>query len=388
MPSLDKHDSPLPTTTVKWRFPSVHPEGRKYAVAVGGAALLAYVVHWQLVGWVLAGLTLWVVSFFRDPVRTTPRGSNLVIAPADGLITMIVKVPPPPELRGADGLSDPDYTRVSIFMSVFDVHINRAPIAGRVRRIAYVPGKFINADLDKASEDNERQHLLIEGSDGLKIGFTQIAGLVARRIIAFVREGDVVVAGQRVGLIRFGSRVDVFLPAGVAPRVLLVPRAIVLAGVLDGLDGRIARLLRAQSKFGAELDSLSDNIAFGTAPALILFLWSLQTAPRFGWIAALALAVCCALRLARFNARLDAAEQPHKSANFNTGVPAPAGAGLAFVPIYLWLITHNGLFREWQLVMAWTILIALLMISSIPTYSWASIRIRREWRMFALAGIA
>jgi CDP-diacylglycerol--serine O-phosphatidyltransferase len=164
--------------------------------------------------------------------------------------------------------------------------------------------------------------------------------------------------------------------------------SIVLAGVLDGIDGRIARLLRAQSKFGAELDSLSDNIAFGTAPALILFLWSLQSAPRFGWIAALALAVCCALRLARFNARLDAAEQPHKSANFNTGVPAPAGAGLAFVPIYLWLITGNGLFRAWQPVMAWTLFIALLMISSLPTYSWASIRVRPAWRLFALAGVA
>jgi CDP-diacylglycerol--serine O-phosphatidyltransferase len=164
--------------------------------------------------------------------------------------------------------------------------------------------------------------------------------------------------------------------------------AIVLAGVLDGIDGRIARLLRAQSKFGAELDSLSDNIAFGTAPALILFLWSLQTAPRFGWIAALALAVCCALRLARFNARLDSAEQPHKSAGFNTGVPAPAGAGLAFVPIYLWLITGNDGFRLWQPVMAWTLLIAMLMISSLPTYSWASIRIRQGWRLFALAGVA
>jgi len=164
--------------------------------------------------------------------------------------------------------------------------------------------------------------------------------------------------------------------------------AIVFAGVLDGMDGRIARLLRAQSKFGAELDSLSDNIAFGTAPALILFLWSLQTAPRFGWIAALSLAVCCALRLARFNARLDAAEQPHKSANFNTGVPAPAGAGLAFVPIYLWLITGDELFRNWPGVMAWTLFIAALMISSLPTYSWASIRIRPAWRLFALAGIA
>jgi CDP-diacylglycerol---serine O-phosphatidyltransferase len=165
--------------------------------------------------------------------------------------------------------------------------------------------------------------------------------------------------------------------------------AIVLAGVLDGLDGRIARLLRAQSRFGAELDSLSDNIAFGTAPALILFLWSLQRVPRFGWIAALALAVCCALRLARFNARIDAAEQPHKSAGFNTGVPAPAGAGLAFVPIYLWLITNRDpLYQQWPLVMAWTLFIAALMISSLPTYSWASIRIRRDWRLFALAGIA
>ncbi len=163
--------------------------------------------------------------------------------------------------------------------------------------------------------------------------------------------------------------------------------SIILAGVLDGLDGRIARLLRAQSRFGAELDSLSDNIAFGTAPALIVFLWSLKTAPRFGWIAALALAVCCALRLARFNARLDAAEQPHKSAGFNTGVPAPAGAGLAFVPVYLWLVTGNEQFRRWELVMAWTLFIAVLMISSLPTYSWTSIRIRSSWRLFALAGI-
>ena len=164
--------------------------------------------------------------------------------------------------------------------------------------------------------------------------------------------------------------------------------SIVLAGVLDGLDGRIARLLRAQSRFGAELDSLSDNIAFGTAPALIVFLWSLKMAPRFGWIAALALAVCCALRLARFNARLDAAEQPHKSAGFNTGVPAPAGAGLAFVPIYLWLVTGNEQFRPWEPVMAWTLFIAALMISSLPTYSWTSIRIRSSWRLFALAGVA
>jgi CDP-diacylglycerol--serine O-phosphatidyltransferase len=175
---------------------------------------------------------------------------------------------------------------------------------------------------------------------------------------------------------------------GEAEHWQLALACVVGAGILDGMDGRIARLLRAESKFGAELDSLSDNIAFGTAPALILFLWSLQYAPKFGWTAALALAVCCALRLARFNARLDAAEQPHKSAGFNTGVPAPAGAGLAFIPIFLWLITGMPLFRSWPLVMVWTLIIALLMISSLPTYSWSSIRIRREWRLLTLAGVA
>ncbi|HWJ38355.1 MAG TPA: phosphatidylserine decarboxylase [Sphingomicrobium sp.] len=226
MPALDKHDSPLPTTTVKWRFPSVHPEGRKYVVIAAFVTLAVYFLVSHFVGWLLVGGTVWVAAFFRDPVRTTPRGDKLIVSPADGLVTMIARVGPPPELRGPEGLDDGDYTRVSIFMSVFDVHINRAPITGRVKRIAYVPGKFVNADLDKASEDNERQYFMIEGSDGLRVGFTQIAGLVARRILSFVREGDVVEAGQRVGLIRFGSRVDVYLPAGTSPRILLGQRAI------------------------------------------------------------------------------------------------------------------------------------------------------------------
>lgn len=163
--------------------------------------------------------------------------------------------------------------------------------------------------------------------------------------------------------------------------------AVVLAGVLDGMDGRIARLLNAQSKFGAELDSLSDVIAFGVAPAMILFLWSLDEAPKFGWTAALALAVCCALRLARFNSRMDADFQPHKSAGFMTGIPAPAGAGLSFVPVYLWLVTGDDLFRQWYLVMPWAVGVAMLMISAIPTYSWSSFRLRRSWRLFALAGV-
>ena len=163
--------------------------------------------------------------------------------------------------------------------------------------------------------------------------------------------------------------------------------SVVFAGVLDGMDGRIARLLRANSRFGAELDSLSDVTAFGVAPTLIMFLWSLQHAPKFGWTAALALAVCCALRLARFNSRMDADEQPHKSAGFLTGIPAPAGAGLAFVPVYLWLITGNELFRAWYLTMPWLVFIALLMISSVATYSWGSLRLRRSYRLFALAGV-
>ena len=238
MPALDKKDTHLPATTVKWRFPSIHPEGRKFVVIAAVAALATYTLLSHFVGWLLIGVTLWVAAFFRDPIRTTPRGDKFIVAPADGLITMIVKVPPPPELRGAEGLADGEYTRVSIFMSVFDVHIQRAPIAGRVRRIAYIPGKFLNADLDKASEDNERQHFLVESGEGLRIGFTQIAGLVARRIVAFVREGDSVEAGQRVGLIRFGSRVDVYLPAGAAPRVLPGQRTIAGETVLGivGLD--------------------------------------------------------------------------------------------------------------------------------------------------------
>ena len=226
MPSLEKTDEPhVPTTNVKWRFPSVHPEGRKFLLISAVATLVVYGGVSHFLGWLLVGVTIWVAAFFRDPIRTTPLGGNFVVAPADGLITQIAKVPPPRELSGPDGLDDGEWTRVSIFMSVFDVHINRSPIAGVVRRMAYVPGKFVNADLDKASEENERQHFLIEG-EGYRIGVTQIAGLIARRILTFVHEGDAVAAGQRIGMIRFGSRVDVYLPAGTAPRVLLGQRTL------------------------------------------------------------------------------------------------------------------------------------------------------------------
>jgi phosphatidylserine decarboxylase len=235
MPELDKPNSHL--TTIKWRFPSVHPEGRKYTLIAGFAALAIYSLVNHFIGWLLVGLTIWVAAFFRDPVRTTPADPKLIIAPADGLVTMISRVAAPLELAGEGGLAG-EFTRVSIFMSVFDVHINRSPIAGTVRRIIYVPGKFLNADLDKASEDNERQHFLVEREDGVQIGFTQIAGLVARRILSFVKEGDRVEAGERIGLIRFGSRVDVFLPAGTGSQVLLGQRTIAGETILGeiGID--------------------------------------------------------------------------------------------------------------------------------------------------------
>ena len=157
--------------------------------------------------------------------------------------------------------------------------------------------------------------------------------------------------------------------------------AMVLAGLLDVMDGRIARLLKAQSRFGAELDSLADSISFGVAPAIILFLWSLQDLPRFGWFAALAFALACALRLARFNAQIDEELQPHKSAGFLTGVPAPVGAGISFLPFYLWTATGEPMFKEPWLVAAWITAIAFLMISNMPTFSWSSMRPRRGLRL-------
>ncbi len=210
----------------KWAFPPVHPEGRKFAViAVGITAVFAFMA-WETLAWPMAAVTAWVLAFFRDPKRVTPLDDKYIVAPADGLVNLITPVKPPPELQGEDGLPDEEMLRVSIFMSVFDVHINRTPIEGTIKRVAYISGKFLNADLDKASEDNERQHFLVERNDGLKIGFTQIAGLVARRILSFVKEGDFVAAGQRIGLIRFGSRVDVYLPKGTTPNVVLGQRTI------------------------------------------------------------------------------------------------------------------------------------------------------------------
>jgi phosphatidylserine decarboxylase len=237
MTSLDKppqHGGIPVTTTVKWRFPAIHPEGQKFTAIAFGITLLMTIVS-KVFFWPFLGLTLWVAAFFRDPVRATPIGDDLIVSPADGLVTMIERVPVPRELVGE--LGEAPLVRVSVFMSVFDVHINRAPIAGTIRQVVYISGKFLNADLDKASEHNERQHFVVEGFDGRKVGFTQIAGLVARRIVAFAKIGDIVAVGQRIGLIRFGSRVDVFLPEGCVPQVALGQRSIAGETVLGRFGG-------------------------------------------------------------------------------------------------------------------------------------------------------
>ncbi len=202
----------------------VHADGHKF-VAIGAALTLLFFLLWPPVGWLLALVTAWVIYFFRDPPRVTPLRDGLVVSAADGRVSSIDTVKPPAEL----GLGLEERVRVSTFLSVFDVHINRAPIAGRIIRSVYIPGAFFNAALDKASEENERRALVIQASGNaqvgagqvgsaqvgaVEIGVVQIAGLIARRIVTFSNEGDVVGAGQRFGLIRFGSRVDIYLPPG------------------------------------------------------------------------------------------------------------------------------------------------------------------------------
>ncbi len=198
----------------------IHPEGRKFVAAFAGITFLLFLLLPDFFGWIGVVLTLWCAYFFRDPERTTPIRDGLIIAPADGRVSDIRKMTPPPELD----LDDTPRIRVSIFMNVFDVHVNRAPVDGRIVGLTYIPGKFLNAELDKASTDNERQAFTLEMEDGTRIGVVQIAGLVARRIVRFVDRDDRLLAGQRFGLIRFGSRLDVWLPPGVEPSVLVGQR--------------------------------------------------------------------------------------------------------------------------------------------------------------------
>ena len=208
--------------SIKSGLAPVHKEGYRFIAMFAAATLVChYFGLWPLT-FVGIILTAWCAYFFRDPQRVTPLGAGLIIAPADGRVSSIIEMIPPPELD----LPREMFTRVSIFMNVFDVHINRAPMAGRITKLTYVPGLFLNADLDKASLDNERQAITLETANGLHIGVVQIAGLVARRIVKFVSEGESLSVGQRFGLIRFGSRVDVFLPKGIAINVCLGQRAV------------------------------------------------------------------------------------------------------------------------------------------------------------------
>jgi phosphatidylserine decarboxylase len=217
----------------------IHPEGRPFIAAFIVASLVLFWL-WTPLGWLAAIAAMWCAYFFRDPERVTPVRDGIVVAPADGRISRVTNAVPAKELE----LGERPLPRVSIFMSVFDCHVNRSPVTGRIERIVYRPGAFVNADLDKASEDNERNSLLI-ASDRGRVGVVQIAGLVARRIVCFVRQGASVGVGERIGLIRFGSRVDVYLPEGVRPLVAEGQTAIAGETILADLRaGDVQRTFR------------------------------------------------------------------------------------------------------------------------------------------------
>ena len=208
----------------------MHKEGRKF-VAIFAGISIALLFVWAPLFWLGVGATVWCYYFFRDPVRVIPQQQGLVLSPADGIISLIEEVVPPNDL----GLGQEAVVRVSVFMNVFNCHVNRAPIAGEVTHVVYRHGKFLNASLDKASEHNERNSITIEAPDGTRIGVVQIAGLVARRIVCFVREGEVLAIGHRFGLIRFGSRLDVYLPKGVKPLVAVGTTAVAGETILADL---------------------------------------------------------------------------------------------------------------------------------------------------------
>jgi phosphatidylserine decarboxylase len=225
--------------SIRGQLVPITPEGYPF-IGVFVLVTLLLLWLWAPLGWLGVVLTLWCVYFFRDPPRVTPVREGLVVTPADGRVSQVTTAPPPPEL----GLGETPLPRISIFMSVFDCHINRSPVAGRVEKIVYQPGKFLNADLDKASADNERNSLVIATGAG-RIAVVQIAGLVARRIVCFVREGQPVGAGERFGMIRFGSRLDVYLPEGTTALVAVGQTSLagetVLADLRRGDEERMYR---------------------------------------------------------------------------------------------------------------------------------------------------
>lgn len=206
--------------TIRNTLVPIHKEGYIFVIAFFVASLVLGLIAKPLF-WIGLILTLWCAYFFRDPERVVPQDDDLIISPADGRVSSVQMVVPPAELE----LGNTPLLRISVFMNVFDCHVNRAPARGRISRIVYRPGQFVNAELDKASTDNERNGLVIETKHG-KLGVVQIAGLVARRILCFVHENEPVDAGERFGLIRFGSRLDIYVPSGGEPRVSLGQRCV------------------------------------------------------------------------------------------------------------------------------------------------------------------
>ena len=230
----------MKTIDISWRryiLPNINNEGWRF-VGIFAAVTALLAILWQPLGWIGLVLTIWCFYFFRDPERVTPDVENVVVSPADGIVQMITKVKAPEEL----GLGDKKFTRVSVFMSVFNVHVNRAPAEGKILKSVYVPGKFLNATLDKASKDNERQLLSMKTKSGKEIAFVQIAGLVARRILCHAQPGQACKAGERFGLFLFGSRLDVYLPEGVEPQVCLGQTMVAGETVIANLESGAAQV--------------------------------------------------------------------------------------------------------------------------------------------------
>ena len=416
----------------------MHPGGRPIVGGVAAAAGLARLLTGRgaLVGALATAAT---AAFFRNPHRVPPSRTGVVLSAADGTVALVSEVVPPPELD----LPRVPAPRVSVFLSVLDVHVQRIPADGRVVDVQYRHGRFLSADLDKASDDNERNALLLETVDGARVGVVQIAGLLARRIRCDVAPGrrgggggdlradPVRLAGRhlpaggldghrrgraahdrrRDGACRTSghapepqgpsapawpdavpsSRASVrLLPNAVtvlalcsglsavnfalAGRFDLCVAAIAAAAVFDALDGGLARLLDASSKIGAELDSLSDLVAFGVSPALLFYIWRLD-GNRLGWVVALVFAVCMALRLARFNTLIDAEQRWPFAKEFFVGVPAPAAALVGGLPLLLWLQFGDGWWSAPLTVGLWALFAALLMVSRLPTISLKTARV-------------
>ena len=215
----------------------MHPEGRRF-VAIAAVLSLGLFLLWEPLGWLGLGVTVWVYYFFRDPERVAPTRADVMISPADGIVSLLEPAVPPAEL----GLGDAEMLRISVFMSVFNCHVNRLPTAGRIEKVAYRPGKFLNASLDKASVDNERNGLTVILPDGRRYGVVQIAGLVARRILCWSTEGQELARGERFGLIRFGSRLDIYLPEGVTPLVRIGQNMVAGETVIADLTGTAAEV--------------------------------------------------------------------------------------------------------------------------------------------------